>query len=247
MARTVTSTSPRQDRRKARTRARIIDAAEELFSAVGDSVTIDQIAETADVAVATIYQHFAGKEDLYFAVVERAIELNEKYMVATYGSDLEPVEKLIDAAGAYLRFYLESPQLFLMIQATNVRQSSTDASNTAAAVLVSERVDRMTAALASVIAAGTRSGALRKLSSLETARALWGQMNGVILLSARPGRLRLTESELRATLLQSVDIVLEGMITDKVRGADGRMVRRLRLRLKNVIESAAPRAGEIGA
>jgi len=60
------TSSPRQDRRKARTRARILDAAEEFFaSADPESATIVRIAEAADVAIATVYQHFRSIPDCF--------------------------------------------------------------------------------------------------------------------------------------------------------------------------------------
>ncbi len=86
-----------------------------MFSDDADAATVERIADAADVAVATIYQHFGGKDELHMAVVERAIERNEHHMLAVYESAAEPVEKLIDAAGAYLRFHLASPQMFRMI------------------------------------------------------------------------------------------------------------------------------------
>ncbi|MFC9998616.1 TetR/AcrR family transcriptional regulator [Nocardia sp. NPDC127526] len=232
MASTDTQPSTRQDRRKARTRGVILDAAEELFAG-GDAVTVEQIAEAADVAIATIYQHFGGKDPLYLAVVERALEANERHMVAIYESDAEPVDRLIEAAGAYLRFFLESPHLFRMIQLQPGHLAADQA-----ATLVAERINRMNAALVALITDGIREGSLRKVGAVDTARFLWGTMNGVIGLATRPDALRLSTSELRATTLQGMELLLEGLLTDRHRGADGRVARRVRLRLKRVVEAA---------
>nr|AIA19227.1 Bacterial regulatory proteins, tetR family [uncultured bacterium] len=57
----------RRERKKAETRKRIADAALELFIARGfDAVSIREIADTADVSVATLYAHFPSKEALVF-------------------------------------------------------------------------------------------------------------------------------------------------------------------------------------
>ena len=57
----------RRERKKAETRSSIARAALELFLAHGfDEVSIRQIAERADVAVATVFAHFPGKEALVF-------------------------------------------------------------------------------------------------------------------------------------------------------------------------------------
>ncbi|MGY1618395.1 TetR/AcrR family transcriptional regulator [Geodermatophilus sp. SYSU D00691] len=57
----------RRARKKARTRAEIRTAAHRLFAARGfEAVTIADIAAEADVAVQTVFNHFATKEDLFF-------------------------------------------------------------------------------------------------------------------------------------------------------------------------------------
>ena len=57
----------RRARKKALTRGQIRRAAQELFSEHGfDSVTIADVAATADVAVQTVFNHFPTKEELFF-------------------------------------------------------------------------------------------------------------------------------------------------------------------------------------
>ncbi|HTF53842.1 MAG TPA: TetR/AcrR family transcriptional regulator [Pseudonocardia sp.] len=237
MATAESKSSPRQDRRKARTRARILDAAEEFFaSSDPESATIARIAEAADVAVATVYQHFVGKDDLHLAVVERALEHNERQMLAVYDSELLPELKLIDAAGAYLRFYLESPQLFRVIALRQGRVSE-ESTDSPVAVMMAERVDRMTHALARVINDGIDGGSLRPVAPLDTARFLWGAFNGVIGLALRPDRLRLDEHEMRTALSQGIEVIFDGLVGDRLRGADGRLAPELRRRLHTVLGS----------
>nr|WP_281371568.1 TetR family transcriptional regulator [Petropleomorpha daqingensis] len=57
----------RRARKKARTREEIRTAARVMFAARGfEAVTIADIAAAADVAVQTVFNHFATKEDLFF-------------------------------------------------------------------------------------------------------------------------------------------------------------------------------------
>jgi len=228
--------SSRQDRRKAHTRARILDAAEEFFaSADPASATIARIAEQADVAVATVYQHFAGKDDLHLAVVERALAQNEQHMLTVYSADLAAVPKLIDALGAYLRFYRETPQLFRLVA---LRQGHvTDESSAGpVAVILAERVDRMTAALAGVIEQGVAEGVLRGLAPLDTARFLWGALNGVIGLALRPDQLRLGDDELGSAIAQGAEILFGGMVTAAACGPDGRLLPEHQARLRAALQ-----------
>lgn len=50
-------------------RARILEAAEEVFAANGLSAPIDLVAEQAGVGVGTVYRHFPTKEALFEAIV----------------------------------------------------------------------------------------------------------------------------------------------------------------------------------
>jgi AcrR family transcriptional regulator len=61
-------TTPRQQRKKERTRELIRDTALELFATQGyRDTTISAIADRCDVAVRTVTLHFPAKEDLLFA------------------------------------------------------------------------------------------------------------------------------------------------------------------------------------
>jgi hypothetical protein len=78
-------------------------------------------------------------------------------------------------------------------------------------------------------------GSLRPVAPLDTARFLWGAFNGVIGLALRPDRLRLDEHAMRAALAQGVEGILDGLVGDRLRGADGRLAPELRQRLHTVL------------
>lgn len=52
----------------ANNRARILDAAEQVFAA-GENVSTEQVARLADVGIATVFRHFPTKADLLEAVL----------------------------------------------------------------------------------------------------------------------------------------------------------------------------------
>jgi AcrR family transcriptional regulator len=69
-----------RERKKQRTRDAIFDAAMTLFAARGyDHVTMAEIARAADVAPATVFTHYASKEDLVYAMRH---EVNDRLRVA---------------------------------------------------------------------------------------------------------------------------------------------------------------------
>lgn len=68
----------RRQRKKVAARARIVDSAIKLFAGRDiDAVTVDEIAEAADVGKGTIYNHFRAKEDIvvaFMADLERRVQ-----------------------------------------------------------------------------------------------------------------------------------------------------------------------------
>ena len=65
--RTVSELLDRRARKKAQTREQIRGIAQRLFAQHGyDAVTIADVARQADVAVQTVFNHFATKEELFF-------------------------------------------------------------------------------------------------------------------------------------------------------------------------------------
>jgi len=78
MTAVTSSGTSRRERKKAAVRNRIITVAINLFSRHGiDAVTVDQIAEAADIGKGTIYNYFQTKEDIVVAFmvdVERRVQ-----------------------------------------------------------------------------------------------------------------------------------------------------------------------------
>jgi AcrR family transcriptional regulator len=71
----LTPSPDRRTRKRLATRQRISDIASRLFVERGfDQVTVDEIAEAADVARMTVFNHFSRKEDMFFDLDEEGRE-----------------------------------------------------------------------------------------------------------------------------------------------------------------------------
>ena len=103
----MTELSPVNDGRKAkamaRNRARHVRSAQELIILVGPQATIDEFAEHAEVAVATLYKHFGSKEGMVLAAVEDALQRWEQWMMQVVAPISDPLEQLVASLRVILR------------------------------------------------------------------------------------------------------------------------------------------------
>jgi AcrR family transcriptional regulator len=91
----------RRDRRTARTRQAIVDAARELIDEQGYAeTTVDQIAERADVAARTFFRHFPSKEAVLFSHFEEQRRLMLELMTAR-PADEHPFRSVLEGLGAF--------------------------------------------------------------------------------------------------------------------------------------------------
>src|SRR5690242_15068232 len=61
-------------RRKARTRAALVRAAQSFIAAGRTNVAVLEITQAADVGMGSFYNHFASKEELFHAAVAEALD-----------------------------------------------------------------------------------------------------------------------------------------------------------------------------
>ncbi|WP_205695470.1 TetR/AcrR family transcriptional regulator [Conexibacter sp. SYSU D00693] len=209
----------RQDRRRARTAGAILDAARALFVERGvQRTTVDEIAEAADVSVGSVYFHFGSKEALSLALVEQALEVNAAYMAAAEPSD-SPLQRVLNAGDAYLRFYLERPDMFRLV-ALRVAEPEASPELEEVAERIAGRVERLVGAVAADVEAAIAAGEIADDVPPEEAMTfLWGSWNGVIALSLRQDRLRLPPERLAETLALGRRLVLHGLAVAAARPA----------------------------
>ena len=114
----------RSERRKARTTSAILDAAERHFLERGfQAAKVDEIAEDADVAVGSVYNHFGSKEGLYRAALEWALDLFETYMDEEGEPEAPALEQLLDVAGRVARVGRERPGHLRMLVLPQPREA----------------------------------------------------------------------------------------------------------------------------
>lgn len=227
------SSSPRVTRKRARTRERLLNAAERAFAVAGyRQVRMEDLAEAADVSIGSIYDHFGSKDGLYLALAERALDQFGGYLDEAFQPEYSPMEQVMAAADVYLRFHLEHPGSFrfLAIDGADTRDPAVD---TDLHTRVGEQLESLIGRFQDRIAHAQASGeADDTYDSRLIARFLWGAWNGVVSFSLRTDRMALTDDEIAACLTLGRRLVNEGLTAPAFRGPDGRS----RARLMNSLE-----------
>lgn len=201
----------RSDRRKARTAAAILGAAERLFLDRGfGATTIEDLSAAADVAIGSIYAHFGSKEGVYAALVERALELDERYVGegdAALGA--APLARLVGRAEGYLRFAREHPAYFRIFRFPPPDRPTELGAATAR---LSERVRVETERMAALIEAAVAEGALRPVDAEAAARYLWAAWDGVIASHLGPANMDLDDEAFERLLAFAREALIRGVL-----------------------------------
>jgi AcrR family transcriptional regulator len=103
----------RTDRRRARTRAALLDAARTVFAERGvEMATIAQITEQADVAKGSFYNHFQSRDDILDAVVATSRDTLAAALDRRFeAEDADPALMLAASLRSTLRVCIEDPTL----------------------------------------------------------------------------------------------------------------------------------------
>src|SRR5271154_5883885 len=103
----------RREEEKERRRAEILDAAEVLYAKQGwDALTVDQVARSARLSRALVYVYFRDKEELLFAIGERAMGLMRDRFIEAAASQALGLDKVEAVGRSYMKYALEFPHYF---------------------------------------------------------------------------------------------------------------------------------------
>lgn len=146
-------------------------------------------------------------------MVERALDVDERYMKRALDPLLSPAAQLRAVADAALAFATEHPGHFRLIAFPHEDAPSlTDTPRLSPeARRVAERVEQQVILIAEALKGGLSAGLIRPVDPTRVARFLWGAWNGVIAFNTRPDRLRLDSEELAAVLDEGIQLVARGL------------------------------------
>ena len=174
----------RREREREQRRQTIIDAAEKIFFSKGiEAATMDEIAEAAELSKGTLYLYFKSREDLYFAVTKRGLDILSVLFQEAFDAHQTGIEKVRAIGKSYCTFAHDYPdyfkaQIYFGAHAADVDIASDYAQSCA------EQGEIVLNILADALQCGIEDGSIRKdLNPKKTAIILWGTTRGVLQFS----------------------------------------------------------------
>jgi AcrR family transcriptional regulator len=173
---------------KERRRAEILDAAEALYAKEGwDLVTVDQVARGARLSRALVYVYFKDKEDILFAIGERAMCLLRDRFIAAAAGQKAGVEKIEAIGRAYMSYAFEFPHYFDFCSKFNARSGSPEPGSHDLACRVAG--DEAIGVVVQAIECGIADGSVRPTigEPIMLAVTLWSFTHGLAQLAMAKG------------------------------------------------------------
>ncbi|MBC9226516.1 TetR family transcriptional regulator [Aeromicrobium sp. 636] len=202
------SAAARGLRRRERTRALLLDAAEFLVSQrAPEEIRIEDVAAQAGVSPASVYVHFGTKDGLLAAVTERVLGVATDALRAAYAADTSPLERFAGVGVAYLRLLLDHPVVVKYLTATGERGPTT-----AVETQVVERFGELRREFEQSIREAVESGAIRRVDPELMSFFLFGSWNGVAALALRRDALVLAPERVETAVIEAGLVLLEGLI-----------------------------------
>lgn len=181
-------TAERREREKEQRRMEIIHAAEKVFFSKGfESAKMDDVATEAELSKGTLYLYFKSKEEVYMAIVLKAMKLLREMfddVAATNENGLCKVRKIGEA---YIHFNKEYPNYYnalLYFSSVKIDEEALEGSELKAFIENKDVMD----VFVTIIEEGIKDGSLRQdLEPNKTALLLWGQTSGMLQLFTLKG------------------------------------------------------------
>lgn len=205
-----TDAAARGSRRRERTRARVLDAAETLMSErAPEEIRVEDVATRAGISPASVYVHFGTKDALLAAVTERVLAVATEALRAAYAVEASPLERFAGVGTAYLRLILDHPAVVKYLSVTGERGPATPVEDE-----VVERFSQLRREFEGSIRDAVQAGAIRRVDPEQLSYFLFGAWNGVAALALRRDALALSPERVEQAVIEAGLVLLEGLIVE---------------------------------
>lgn len=207
-----------EKRRKKKERGRdnrrniILKAARRLFFDRGfKAVTVDSIAEKAEVSKGSIYLCFESKEEIYTQIlIADNLALNER--IKNFSSiEASATQLLQEFSRIYVNYFLSDKELFRILMTFMMQTGQMHLTEQQSAELIRTTNDNIKP-ISEIIQKGIDSGEFLPMTSIrQLQNAIWGMLNGVISLYLFTGNPIKRMERIHATVQDSLSIILKGL------------------------------------
>jgi AcrR family transcriptional regulator len=185
---------------------RIVDATERLLARFGyDKTTVDDIATEAGVSKRTIYLHFAGKEEVALASIDRVVGRVTDQLRKIARSDAHPTDRVLDMLVARILRRFDSVRSYY--------QSLEDMMRSLRPTYLARRqryFDAEAEVFAQVLEEGRRTRAFAITDPLAVAHDLLVATNGLLPYSLSPAEFG-RRAEVAARASRIAGLLLDGL------------------------------------
>lgn len=187
-------------------------AALQLFAKKGfKSTTVEMITKKAHLSPAAFYLYFANKIAIYRQLNLDGIDILEQLIQdALQNAVKSPVNKLNALAHAYVNFFKEYQEYFYITEILHLGNTEFFYDTRMVKELEGSTLALLNI-VASVIEEGIKTGEFKKIDPMKTAVALWGMIDGVLILEVKKST-GFTGYNIDALVQQMMDMVLGGII-----------------------------------
>jgi AcrR family transcriptional regulator len=202
----------KKEKEKENRRNIILKAARRLFMDRGfKAVTVDSIAEKAEVSKGSIYLCFESKEEIYAQILiadNLALYERVKYFASIEASASQLLQEF---SRIYVNYFMNDKELFrilmtFMMQTTQMNLTANQ--NTELIRSTNENI----MIISEIIQKGIASGEFAPVNNLrQVQNAIWGMLNGVISLFLFTGNPIKRMERIHSTVQDSLNIFIKGL------------------------------------
>lgn len=175
----------RKEREKEQKKNAIIDAAEKVIFTKGlEAATMDEIADVAEFSKGTIYLYFKNKEDLYFAIHARGLQLLRQMFEQAVKSKKTGIDQVLAIGKAYYGYSKKHSDYYkaMVYYDCHPVKNESDSVFAEQCNIEGEEVLKL---IAVTIQKGIEDKSIRSdVDPKRTAVILWGQSMGMIQLQS---------------------------------------------------------------
>ncbi len=205
-------TRARSARDKEQKKNALLESALELFTQHGyQGTSIEMITENIGFSTGTFYLYFKNKVEIYRILSAKGAEILQKMIEeAISWPGMTPLAQLSAIGSAYYRFYAEHRGYYDIVSVLNIGQAEFTKDRKMLKPLEKQTINLLRL-IEAVLIKGIEKGELKTVDTWKATNALWGMMDGIILLDVR-NNLGMIGNSIEELFKQGLEVVFNGLI-----------------------------------